>query len=335
MNLTASSTSDATQSQTFQANTRKDFKAIHAAPEHKVYPAHIGLGDGGITKHAAQADPPLNRQKRGQVLGACAKPEFRECRGGDELELHSSQHEKFDQFDHDRTKGGENGKGSCDGIVREAMRRIDRATDGAATADTLPSAVHNMNSAMASNTAGNPGEIYDRIDRFQTDRTSLGLSNYRLASRVDFNPTGTASRHDRINSFIESMSQDGNMPIGGLAYIRMGIQSGAGMGGPGTNGHALLAQHLPNGHYAVFDPNNGAFTYDNKESMAAALRGYMQTAFTEGGQAAAPDSVEFYTPRNARDFGSAQPVNHFPGLGANLPEPAGLLRHFGLPASEL
>ncbi|MDR8398092.1 hypothetical protein NE850_17240 [Paraburkholderia sp. USG1] len=335
MKLTVSSISEVTQSQTFQANSPMDSKLLHAAPQSRMYPAHIALGDGRTTKNSAQADAPLDRQKRGQVLGACAKSKFRECKGGDALEEHSSRHEKFDQFDHDRTKGGKDGKGTCDGIVREAMRRIDHATDGAAEPDTLPSAVHNMNNAMASNTAGNPGEIYDRIDQFQTGQTPLPLANYRLSSSVDINPTHDATRNDRINSLIGSMSADNNMPEGGLAYIRMGIQAGDAMNGPERYGHVLLAQHLPNNHYAIFDPNNGVFTYDNKEKMINALKGYMQTAYNEGGQAVAPDSIRFYTPHNARDFGSAQVVTKFPGLGNGLPEPGGLLNHFGLPNPEL
>lgn len=351
MAFTVQSTSSVMQKQTIETSPSLA-PARTPADQPRIFPGQISYGDTRTARYERSvnetrgatgngpaepaktgSDVGHNREKRGQVLGACGGSRFRDCRGGDALEEHAATHVKFDQFNHDRTKGGVDGKGSCQGIVFEAMRRIDRATDNAETADTLPSAVRHMNSDMDTLSAVNPGGIYDRIDRFQERNSRPPLTNYRQSSSVNLNPSGDSSRAERINGLIDSL---GDMPQGGLAYIRVGIRPAATMGGPETNGHALLAQHLPGGsQYALFDPNNGVFTYNNLLDMQAALSGYMHSAFAEDGNAAAPDSVHFYTPPTARDWRSAMPATQTPPPGSPMPEPRELLQHFGLDHSGL
>lgn len=351
MGLTVQSMSVDMQKQVSETNL--SFAANRPADKPAIFPGQISSGDTRTARHErsidqtprtsgnelseftknAETEQKPSREKRGQVLGACSGSGFRDCRGGDALEEHAATHTKFDQFKHDRTRGGADGKGSCQGIVYEAMRRIDHPTDGASDADSLPSAVQHMNRDMDTLSASNPGGIYDRIDNFQGRNARPPLANYHQSSSVSFDVGGN-SRATRINDLIQSLNTE-NMPAGGLAYIRLGIQSGSAMG-PETNGHALLAQRLPDGNrYTLFDPNNGVFTYNSLADMRASLSGYLQSAFTEDGNSVAPDSAHFYTPPTARDWGSAARVTDLPPPAAPMPEPAALLQHFGLQQSEL
>lgn len=297
-------------------------------------PRAIGNGPTDAAKRGASADQTLDREKRGQVLGACSGSSFRECRGGEKLDEHAIAHERFDQSDHDRTRIGVDGNGSCQGVVYEAMRRVDRATDGAPAPDSLPTATRNMNRDMDTLSASNDGGIYDRIDGFQRGARLPPLANYRQSSSTNFNVDGSSDRSTRIDGLIHSF--DGNtMPEGGLAYVRLGIRHADSMGAE-PYGHALAIQHLPGGsQYALFDPNNGAFTYSNLQDMQTSLRNYLGIAFSEDGYVVAPDTVNFYTPPTARDWGSAAPVTQVPPPGVVLPEINELLQHFGLQHTQI
>jgi hypothetical protein len=272
----------------------------------------------------------LSREKRGAVLGACAKSEFRECRGGEALAENSSSQVKFDQMDRKETRG-ESGRGTCEGIAREAMRRIDRNANGQ-TPD-LGAAVSDMSSDIR-----NSGEIrtdvFRRIQSFQDNPESLGLANYRQAGTTNLNPTGATSRAASIDGLMDSM---GGMARGELAYIRVGIQSATATG-PADSGHVLLAQRLPanaNGgegsapdRYTIFDPNNGAFTYDSLGQMQSSLRGYMDSAYNEDNYVATPNAILSFIPPSSRDWGSLPATTTVPAPTGNLLEPRELLQHF-------
>ncbi|WP_147408509.1 hypothetical protein [Paraburkholderia fungorum] len=290
-----------------------------------------GSSQTGAGKVDAKADQTLSREKRGAVLGACAKSDFRECRGGSALEGNASSHVLFDQFDRKETRGDE-GRGTCEGIAREAIRRIDRAYG--TTTQGLSSAVSSMVTDMDGKTAARD-DTYGRIERYQHNPGTLGLSNYRQSSILNLNPDGTSSRVDRINGLIDSTS---DIPLGGLAYIRVGIQSADQMG-PETSGHVLLVQHLPRDtqgdgyaspdRYQVFDPNNGVFTYDSLDQMQTSLRSYMDSAYNEDGDIAAPNIVLNFVPASSRDYGSLPPTTTVPAPPINQLEPPELLQHFG------
>lgn len=238
------------------------------------------------------ADERIIREKRGAVLGKCVSPEFRECRGGDALKEGASSYVRFDQFDKKATRGVE-GRGTCDGIVHEAMRRIDQ---GGGLTD-LPSAVTHMRSEINGGRA-TATEILDRIRHFQDNPGSLGLRNYAVSSRAGWNPSGPATQAQRIDDLLHNMGTSPGMPAGGLAYIGISVQR------PGeaaqTSGHVLLVQRLfedargSASRYAIFDPNNGVFTYDDWQHTETALRGYLDSAYSEDGYSAAPDLVRFY-----------------------------------------
>jgi hypothetical protein len=338
-----------------QVSDSPSFAAKRPAQTHAVFPGQILSGDGRTPRHersvdqtpgatgngptapakqGPSADQTLDREKRGQVLGACRGSSFRECRGGEKLDEFAISHERFDQSYHDRTRIGVDGNGSCQGVAFEAMRRVDRATDGAPAPDTLPDAIRNMNRDMDTLSASHPGGIYDRIDNFQRQSGPPPLANYRQSSSTNFNVDGRASRSSRIDGLIHSLS-DGNMPEGGLAYIRLGVRDAESMG-PEPYGHALVVQHFAGGsQYALFDPNNGAFTYNNLTDLQTSLRGYLDVAFVESGYVVAPDSVNFYTPPTARDWRSAAPVATVPPPGIVRPEINDLVQHFELQHSQL
>lgn len=280
----------------------------------------------------ASTDQPHSREKRGGVLGACAKSDFRECRGGDALKEGSSSYVKFDQFDRKKTRG-EDGRGTCNGIVREAMRRIDRSIGGATT--DLPSAVTYMTSDMGSGRAeADRTGIYGRIQAFQDNPSRLGLLNYRDSAGMHWNPRGSSTREDRINGLMRSVGTMPGMPPGGLAYIGVRIQRTDETSTP--SGHVLLVQRLPSnaqgdassssGRYAVFDPNNGVFTYEDWAHTEAALRGYMDSAYNEDGYTVMPDTVEFYVPGSGNRTQPFRP-NPYPTPADSQREPPEVAHH--------
>jgi len=277
-------------------------------------------------QHYATKDEAQSREERGGVLGACAKSEFRECRGGDALKDGSTSYVKFDQNDRPETQGNE-GKGLCEGIVRDAMRRIDRnAGIPGGTAD-LPTAVRSMITDMKSSHKADAKQFYNNIESFQDNPTNLGLTNYRLSSTSFFNADGLTPRTGRIDGLMSSMR---NMPPGGLALIHASIQPAEAMEPP-INGHALMVQRLPEeagahgssapARYAIFDPNNGVFTYENQDRMETALRQYMDSAFSEIGDGAAPDSVSFFSPPNSGNWAALPQTLTVPAPDRMLPEP--------------
>ncbi len=271
------------------------------------------------------------RMKRGNLLGTCFRSEFRECRGGEALDQTASSHVRFDQFERAQTRGDE-GRGTCEGIARETLRRIDRSYTGDGQTSTLPLAVDSMNNDMDRG-GDNATSLYHNIDSFQSNPTALGLRHYRQSSELNLNVDGTSPRETRIEGLLDSM---GDIPPGGLAYVRVGIQR-TDASGPADSGHVLLIQHLPDDahgagnrpadRYAIFDPNNGVFTYDSLEQMRTGLRGYMNTAYSEDNYAAAPNRVLFFSPPSSRDWGALPETASVPPPNGNnnLLEPPDLL----------
>jgi hypothetical protein len=254
--------------------------------------ARANLGERHVSP-----DLPLSREKRGASLGACAKSEFRECRGGEDLKEGSSSHVKFDQFDQKRTRG-DDGRGTCTGIVHEAIRRIDRS--GGAT--DLPSAVTYMSSEINGGKK-DANEVFNRIQAFQDNPSSLGLSTYAHTGEVGF-VGGT--REARIDSVMSHLQQGPGLNEGALAYIGLALQNPD--DASARSGHMILVQHLPSNatdnpsasRYAIFDPNNGVFTYDDWAHTETALRSYMDSAYKEDGYIVVPERVEYYSPSSHR-----------------------------------
>ena len=145
-------------------------------PSQAVSPARVPSPSGNGGTNAAPtstSNSTLSRVRRGGALGKCAAAsEFRECRGGEALKETAASYQKFDQADLDR-KRGNTGHGACDGIVMEAIRRVDRNADGK-TPD-VPSAVKRILADAGRNSVTRE-EMFDRIDRFQYDTRSLGVS---------------------------------------------------------------------------------------------------------------------------------------------------------------
>lgn len=258
---------------------------------------------------------------------ACAKSAFRECRGGEALEARSSSYVQFDQFDHKETAGS-SGRGTCEGIVRETLRRMDRNYRG--QSGSLRSTVINMRTEMSSGRADRTN-IYGRIQAFQNRPSALTLKNYRQSSDADLNPKGKTLHGEAVEGLMDSLSL---LRRGGLAYIGMGIR-GADATGPATSGHELLLQHLPadgsadpQDRYTIFDPNNGAFTYDSFDKMQSSLRDYMESADSEDRNVATPNTIQFFTPPSSRSWGSLPPTTSLPGrVDSNTLEPVELMHH--------
>ncbi len=275
---------------THRSATTPHNQSVRPPPNTNAPPQH------GVGKNAASADQTLSREKRGAALGACAKSEFRECRGGEALKDGASSYLAFDQFDKKETRG-EEGRGTCDGIIHETMRRIDRSAAGATT--DLPSAVTYIRSEINGGATAAQSTL-DRIQAFQDRPESLGLNNYHRSTTRQWNPQGGATQEERTDGVIHNMGTSPGMPPGGIAYIGVRVQRPG--EAPQSHGHALLVQRLPSdahgdaSRYAIFDPNNGAFTYPDWQHTEAALQNYMHTAFNEDGYNAAPDLLRLYVP---------------------------------------
>ncbi|MFC0399829.1 hypothetical protein ACFFIG_15575 [Paraburkholderia rhizosphaerae] len=233
------------------------------------------------------------RTKRGGVLGTCGGgSEFRECRGGDALDEGASTHIKFDQMDYRRTRNGADGKGTCEGIVREAMRRIDRND-----ANNLLEAVTHMRTE-ANGGISLADQMFDRIENFQSNRAALQLTRFdqRPAIRFDYDqtPDHTTQVNTMMDRLNERLSRPGDLAIVGLGLHQTGVMSGF------QGGHALLVQHNPDNSFTTFDPNNGAFVYPNARDWARAFSGYLDTAFDEAGFDVRPDSIQAFRLRDQR-----------------------------------
>ncbi|CAE6816032.1 hypothetical protein [Paraburkholderia haematera] len=268
----------------------------------KLHPKASMFPQAGASKAPPDADQTLSRQKRGPVLsalGACAKSEFRECRGGEALKDSASSFVKFDQFSHKETMGDER-RGTCYGIVRAAMGDIDNNLARGAATDLL-SVVTNMRTDMSSGRATQNG-LYDRIEALQRDQNNrLSLRNYSSSSSMNMNPNASVSHEGRIDALIDAVGNVHGLAPGDLALIGVRVQR---PGEPALpNGHVLLVQRLPSDvhdpgenspeRHAIFDPNNGVFVYNSLSAMQSALRGYMDSAFAEDGYHAVPDRVSY------------------------------------------
>jgi len=287
----------------------------------------IGRTSSYVRANLSHPNDTLPREEPGVAPGACEKSAFRECRGGEALEANASSYVRFDQFDHKETAGND-GRGTCEGIVREALRRVDR--NYGRKASNLRSVATSMRSEMSSGRSDQTN-IYGRIQGFQSNPGSLALRNYRESSDADLNPYGRTSHAEATDGLMDSLSF---MSRGGLAYIDIGIRH-RDVTGPATSGHALLLQHLPadgragsRDRYTIFDPNNGAFTYNSLEKMQSSLRDYMKSAYTEDGDIATPHTIQFFTPPSSRAWASLPQTTSVPGrVDTNTLEPPELKNH--------
>lgn len=285
-----------------------------AVQPHNGSPARVAGHSANAGTYAAPAST-LSRVRRGGVLGTCGtQSEFRECRGGEALKETAVSYQKFDQNDRRRTRGPQ-GKGACNGLVREAMSRIDR-DDGGNTVD-LPSAVNQM-LIDADSRAPASREMFDRIDRFQDRLTPFALGRYEQRNADPF--TETQDRNQRIASLMTRL-HDWLQP-GDMAYLLLGMTSP--VDNSWQHGHALLIQRRVSGDYVVFDPNTGAFVYRDEADMAHALRGYLDTAYSETGLQVVPDSIQIYARGQPRARATQAPPAPW------LPEPPPELYRHGL-----
>ncbi len=241
---------------------------------------------GNAADATGVASNPSSRTKRGGVLGKCpGDSPFRECRGGEALELSALSYDPFDQANYASTSNA-GGRPLCEGWVREALRRLDRNDGGAVN---LPAAVRQMRTDANTRLGNVASDMFSRVGRFQDQGATLAFHRYTVASTAHFN--GRASRRGNMRDMFQSLQE--RLGVNDIAYIRLGAVS------PGAAdegyGHAVIAQRLSPGQYAIFDPNNGAFLYSSRRGMAAGLRRYMDAAFEGTGLQLRPDSIQYYT----------------------------------------
>jgi hypothetical protein len=234
----------------------------------------------------AAEDDPHSRPKRGGVLGKCgAGSDFRECRGGDALKENASDFVKFDQIDYKRTRNGADGKGSCEGIVREAIRRIDRndSTD-------LMDAVTYMRSDA--NVGGESArDMFDRIDNYQGNPGAFVPSRFVRDTTIRLDRDRSLDRTARLNHLDGAVQRSLNSP-GNLAVVRFGLYDNNSNAAGFQAGHAILIQRGNDDRITIFCPNNAAYRYPNAQEARRALHAYIDTAFSETGYTVVPDSVE-------------------------------------------
>ncbi|HVE10866.1 MAG TPA: enterotoxin A family protein [Paraburkholderia sp.] len=260
------------QAPTRRATTRADVLR-GAQPDH-----HIVARAAGVRGELLPVPP-----KRGGVLGTCAQGSpFRECRGGEALESSSWSYDPFDQADYTHRDGSE-GRGACEGWVREALRRVDQGHRS-----NLQSAVRSMRTDASTRRNDIASDMFGRVDRFQNNAQALAVRDYATGLHVQLD--GSATRGAVTRDMFRNMRD--YLGVGDVVLIGVGAVN------PGTNdgqyGHALLLQRSGNSQFVLFDPNNGAFAYSSRRDMEIALRRYLDEAFGETGLQMRPDSLQFY-----------------------------------------
>jgi len=241
---------------------------------------------------------PSTPTPRGPVLSRCAQMrEFRECRGGDALKSKSYSYRTFDQYRY-RSEDNIDYRPACEGWVREVMRRIDQG--GRAAPPSLYAVVQQIREDATRRADGTAAQMFGRVGAYQRRASSLALGNFQL--RLTERITPGSERDATINSALNHLGSE--LRERELAFVRLALYRAPAAGAPVStqrpreiNGHALLVQRRDRGEYAIFDPNNGAFLYQNQRSMREALAAYMNTAFRDPGNAfeAEPQSIEFYS----------------------------------------
>jgi len=276
------------------------------------------------TERFASVDQSQSREKRGSALGKCMSGEFRECRGGGALKDGAETYVPFDQNDRKETRGDE-GKGTCQGLVREAMRRIDRAYGQPQPID-LTSAVTGMDHDMRTGDRETKTALFAKINAFQSTRSALVFENYIQDKNTELTSGGSASRKDSVEKLMRTLNE---LPQGALAFVGLNIRL-TGAAAQGTAGHALLVQRLTDQvdssgssiqhRYAIFDPNNGSFNYNSTERMNTAMRNYLDSAYLEIGDVVTPDRVMTFNPRSST-VGPTPPAPILVPPVVVLPEP--------------
>jgi hypothetical protein len=349
MEITSQSTSTSIGTMSSDASISR--AAVNGSPtQAKIFPeseaaVHTVRSAKAHLAHQATADQTHHREKRGAVLGTCSKGgDFRECRGGAALEDGSDYHARFDQFDRKQTLG-EDKRGTCEGIVREVMRRMDRDANGYPS--EMWSAVDHMIESMNGDGADRTN-TFNRIQAFQNNPTSLQLTRFRQSRAADMSTYGTMPE-TRVNAALGILS---NLAPGGVAVLRLGIGR-TGNADQTDSGHVLLVQRRPGSRedptdlWTVFDPNNGVFGYSGQDAMQASLKNYMNTAYSEldtgsdhSGYFVAPTRVVLYDPPSAPGWqGLAATPDPTPAPDSTQLEPPGLAQlpatFFGASRSDL
>lgn len=268
---------------------------------------------GSLPTSAAATADEHSRVKRGSCQGAPTNAEiFRERRGGDRLRARAADCVKFDQFDYQK-KCRYPETGACDGIVLEAMRRVDR---GAEQPDrTLFAEVQGMrNDADADSSSAAHQDFCEHVDNFQTNAYRLGFSYYTPLA-----PDNLKARYAAPSDRLRAMRDDfALMQPADMAYLQIGMEAS---GTLQERGHALLVQRGDSDDWTIFDPNNGAFRYGSRTDMQRSLEGYLDVAFSSTEWRASPVQMQVYSRLGRGGSASAPVLASRPGTpGSNPPE---------------
>ncbi|MDR5756593.1 enterotoxin A family protein [Caballeronia sp. LZ035] len=266
-----------------------------------------------LPSHSTATEDPLTRVKRGACQGAPTNAEiFRERRGGDRLRARAADCVKFDQFDYQK-KCRYPETGACDGIVLEAMRRIDRSAQ--LPDRTLFSEVQGMrNDADADSTSVAHRDFCEHVDNFQTNAYRLGFSHYtplvsnHLKARY-------AAPAERLRAMRDEFAL---MQPADMAYLQIGMEAS---GTLQERGHALLVQREESDRWTIFDPNNGAFQYGSRTDMQRSLESYLDVAFSGTEWQASPVQMQVYSRHGLEGYPPAPVLASRAGTpGSNPPE---------------
>jgi hypothetical protein len=268
--------------------------AVNASP---VASSQAGAGrlqsrTRGVERPARMPDQPApaTRVRRGGTLGKCVQASpFRECRGGEGLRETAISYVPFDQI-HYLGEREFNRQAACEGWSREAIRRVDQRLVNSAV--SLLDVVRDMRKDTTKRRSGEADGQFMRVRAFQLNPATLGLQRLRLRGVEQFDHRG--SHQSSVVSMASVLSS--GLRENEIAFVRLLLR-------PTTSsaeryGHALLVQRLPQEHYVVFDPNNGAFLYENAAMLRAALNAYGANAFSEDelGLRAEPHSIDYFSP---------------------------------------
>ena len=134
-------------------------------------------------------------------------------------------------------------------------------------------------------------------------------------------------RHEIVQQLVRDLQQ--RLTQGSVAHIRVG-----GVSADERVGHTLLMQGLPGNRYVVFDPNNGAFVYNDRASMQEGLRRYLDEAFANAGVRTRPDSIQLFNLRTPAGVSDTPRLEQWAPPALQQLEPIPALRRTESPANE-
>ncbi|MFC0695470.1 hypothetical protein [Paraburkholderia humisilvae] len=244
-----------------------------------------------------EPQPPVLRLRGGGPAASRPAPRFRSDRGGDALAERAGSVVRFDQYKY-RRSFPDDPNGVCEGLVRDAMRRM-----GGTDHPSLAAAVKQIRTALKGG-KGDRDRIITSVADFQSQwRTPFRPLGYEPIGRVNYAANGNSQRaltSEQIRSdFLRDLhARFERMGKRSAAYLRLDLHRNGAPQPNGPAGHAILLEFTRATRgaekYTVFDPNNGAFVIAGTAEFDRTLLDYLRSAYTAEGYTLEPANALYF-----------------------------------------